>query len=204
MSSKLSKIAAKDAKIVSDEKLKISFEYISLGSEEFFFHGLEQEYYVKFFECITQIKKSVEKDILEQTHPSLKPKSIFNKKGTKDEFPSSVINKVADKIFLETRNRDEANSQAKSITTKRAFEVRVTRSYGRLHGFIWNNIFHVVWVDPAHNLYPLNKYGIRKQEDYATVKAFSGDEVVRLKDELKNLQEQYDELFSEWASSNGG
>ncbi|WP_204105855.1 MULTISPECIES: hypothetical protein [Spirulina sp. CCY15215] len=108
---------------------------------------------------------------------------------------------MADKLFLETRDRNSAKSEAESITIKRAFEVRVTKSYGRIHGFIWNNIFHVVWVDPAHNLYPKNEYGVRKQQDYATVKSFSGDEVIRLKDELKALQEKYDELFAIWASS---
>ena len=201
MSSKISKIAAKDAQTVGSEKLKISFEYMDWSTQEFFFHGLEQSYYFKFFECITQIKKSVEKDILEQTHPLLTPKSIFHKRGTKDEFPSGVIGKVADKLFLETRDRDSANDEAISITTRRAFEVRVAKSYGRLHGFIWNNIFHVVWIDPAHNLYPLNKYGVRKQEDYATVQSFSGDEFVRLRDELRTLQEQYDELYEEWANT---
>jgi len=200
MSDKFSKIAAKDAKAVSSEKLKISFEYMDWETEEFFFHGLEQGYYIKFFECITQIKQSVEKDILEQTHPSLTPKSIFNKNGTKNEFPVSVIDRVANKLFLETRDKESANDEAESITTRRAFEVRVAKTYGRLHGFIWNNIFHVVWVDPAHNLYPVNKYGVRKQEDYATVKSFSGEEIVRLRDELRDLQEQYDELYKEWAS----
>jgi hypothetical protein len=47
-------------------------------------------------------------------------------------------------------------------------------------------------VDPAHNLYPLNEYGIRHQKDYATVKSFFGEEVIRLRNELKNLQERYD------------
>jgi len=202
MSNKLLKIAAKDAKAVSNEKLKISFEYMDWETEEFFFHGLEKIYYVKFFECITKIKQSVEKDILEQTHTSLIPKSIFNKRGTKNEFPTNVVGKVADKIFLETRDKKSAYNQSIAITTKRAFEVRIGKSYGRLHGFIWNNIFHIVWIDPAHNLYPLNNYGVRKQEDYATVKTFSGDEVVRLRDELKNLQNQYDELYSVWVSSN--
>ena len=201
MSSKLSKIAAKDAQAVSSEKLRISFEYMDLITQEFFFHGLEQSYYIIFFECITQIKKSVEKDILEQTHPSLTPKSIFNKRGTKNEFPSSIIDNVANKLFLETRDKDLAKDEATSITTRRAFEVRVTKSYGRIHGFIWNNIFHVVWVDPAHNLYPLNKYGVRNQENYATVKSFCGEEVIRLRDELKNLQEQYDELYKEFVNT---
>jgi hypothetical protein len=88
MGNKFAGIAAKDAEAVNSEKLKISFEYLDWETDEFFFHGLEAGYYQKFFECLTQIKQSVERDILEQTHPSLTPKSIFNKDGTKNEFPS--------------------------------------------------------------------------------------------------------------------
>ncbi len=108
---------------------------------------------------------------------------------------------MTDKLFLETRDWDWAKDEAVSITTKRAFEVRVAKSYGRIHGFIWNNIFHVVWVGPAHHLYPLNEYGVRHQKDYATVKSLSGEEVIRLRNELKNLQKRYDELYAEWAKT---
>lgn len=201
MASKISKIAARDAQAVGNEKLKVSFEYIDLSTEIFFFHGLDQSYYSKFFECITEIKKSVEKDILEQTHTSLIPKSIFNQKGTQNEFPSAVVQRVADKLFAESKNKESSINEATAITSRRAFEVRVAKSYGRIHGFIWNNVFHVVWIDPAHNLYPQNKYGIRGQRDYATVKTFSGDELIRLRDELKNLQEKYDELYEAWGNT---
>lgn len=201
MSNKFAHIAEKDEKAVTKEKLKISFEYLDWGTEEFFFHGLEASHYQKFFECLTQIKHSVERDIVEQTHQSLIPKSIFNKAGTKNEFPVSVVDKVANKLFLETKDKSSSKDKAIAITTKRAFEVRVGKSYGRLHGFIWNNIFHIVWLDPAHNLYPINKYGVRKQENFATVKSFSGDEAVRLRDELKTLQDTYDELFAIWAEN---
>ncbi|WP_204105857.1 MULTISPECIES: hypothetical protein [Spirulina sp. CCY15215] len=56
MSNRFAKIAEQDAKAVSSEKLKVSFEYIDWETEEFFFHGLEPKYYEKFFECITQIQ----------------------------------------------------------------------------------------------------------------------------------------------------
>lgn len=194
-------IAEQDARAVSSEKLKVSFEYMDWETEEFFFHGLESEYYKKFFECITQIQKSVEKDIVEQTHPSLRPKSIFNKNGTKNEFPTSVVEKLANKLLPETKDIESAKARAKKITENSAFEVTVTKEKkGRIHGFILNKIFYVVWVDPAHNLYS-SKYGVRKQKDYATVRSFSGDEVIRLRDELKKCHEEYDELLTEWISS---
>ncbi|HGY9617655.1 hypothetical protein ACK14O_26315 [Vibrio harveyi] len=193
--SKYSKIADKSAKDVGDEKLNVSFEYLDMDTEEFFFHGMEAEFYKKFFNCITTIKQSVNRDIAEQTHPALTPKSIFNKGGTKSAFPDDVIKKVKDKLFIETRNENESKEKAKEITSARAFEVRITKASGRIHGFLWNNRFNIVWIDPAHNLYPKNTHGVRKQEDYAKVRCCSIEELYSLKEQLKSLQTEYDELF---------
>jgi hypothetical protein len=194
------KIASEDVKLVANECLRISFEYLDWDTEEFFFHGLKVEYYQKVFDCLSEIKRCKEKDIVEQTHPSLKQKSIFNKNGTKNSFPDSVIKKISDNLFVQSRDRESSDSEAIDLTSKRAFEVRVARTYGRLHGFIWNNTFHVVWFDPAHNLYPIKKYGVRKHEDFAKVRCFSPDEIVRLRDELKQCQEKFDELYDTWAN----
>ncbi|NEP63103.1 MAG: hypothetical protein F6K31_40390 [Symploca sp. SIO2G7] len=49
---KYRRIADSDAQAVSDEKLRVSFEYIDWNTEEFFFHGMEVKYYQKMFACI--------------------------------------------------------------------------------------------------------------------------------------------------------
>ncbi|EHI5143939.1 hypothetical protein QNE83_000972 [Vibrio alginolyticus] len=201
--SKYKKLADKSAKEIDEEKLTVSFEYLDMDTEEFFFHGLEADFYKKFFRCITTIKQAINKEIAEQTHPSLIPKSIFNKKGTKGAFPSIVVDKVKDKLFVETRDEADSEQKAIEITSGRAFELRITKVSGRIHGFLWNNRFYVVWIDPAHNLYPLNQFGIRKQEDYAKVRCCSIEELCKLKDELKNLQDEYDELFTAYAELDG-
>ena len=91
MANKYKKIADNDAKTISDEKLKLSFEYLDWESEEFFFHGMEAKYYHKFFECMTIIQSSTEKDITQQVHSSLSPKSIFNTNTSiKGSFPERV------------------------------------------------------------------------------------------------------------------
>lgn len=197
---KYSQIADSDAQAVADEKLRISFDHIDWDTEEFFFHGMEASYYQKFFTCITEIKKCREKEIAEQNHPSLSPKSIFNTSTSiKDSFPAGVINKIKEKLFVETRDEDESKAKAAEIA-KRAFEISLSKSYGRLHGFIWNNTFHVVWFDPAHNLYPM-KYGITQHRDAATVKCFSPEEALRLQEKIKELQEEYNELYQTFADS---
>ena len=193
-------IADNDAKNVSDEKLKVSFEYLDWGSEEFFFHGMEVKYYQKFFACITEIKASNEKDIAQQTHPSLSPKSIFNSSSSiKGSFPEYVISKMAEKLFVQTRDRENAELDAKEILS-RAFEISLSKNYGRLHGFLWNNVFHLVWFDPAHNLFPMDK-GITRHVDAAKVTCFSPDEALKLQAKIKELQSEYNELYEAFANS---
>lgn len=191
---KFASIADQDAKIVAEERLRVSFEYIDWESEEFFFHGMEIKYYQKFFDCIETIKSSKEKQITEQTHPSLSPKSIFNS-GTaiKNSFPEHIIEKIKSKLFVETRDEETSKAKANEIAS-RAFEVRVTKNYGRIHGFIWNNTFNIVWLDPAHNLYSI-KSGITKHRDAATIKCFSPDECLRLQETIRELQQEIAELY---------
>ena len=191
---KFASIADQDAKIVAEERLRVSFEYIYWESEEFFFHGMEIKYYQKFFDCIETIKSSKEKQITEQTHPSLSPKSIFNS-GTaiKNSFPEHIIEKIKSKLFVETRDEETSKAKANEIAS-RAFEVRVTKNYGRIHCFIWNNTFNIVWLDPAHNLYSI-KSGITKHRDAATIKCFSPDECLRLQETIRELQQEIAELY---------
>lgn len=191
-------IADNDAKIVSDEKLKVSFEYIDWVTEEFFFHGMEVKYYQKFFTCITEIKSSNEKDIAQQSHSSLLPKSIFNTSTSiKDSFPEVIVSKITEKLFVQTRDKESAKIQAKEIIS-RAFEINLSKNYGRLHGFLWNNVFHLVWFDPAHNLYPMDK-GITRHVDAAKVTCFSPNETLKLQAKIKELQIENNELYEAFA-----
>ncbi|NEQ66624.1 MAG: hypothetical protein F6K21_14175 [Symploca sp. SIO2D2] len=191
---KYRRIADSDAQAVSDEKLRVSFEYIDWNTEEFFFHGMEVKYYQKMFACVCEISKCKESDITEQSHPSLSPKSIFNSSSSvRDSFPESIISQIQEKLFIQTRDKNSSRAQAIEIAS-RAFEVSLSKNYGRLHGFIWNNTFHIIWFDPAHNLYPMRS-GITKHKDAATVKCFAPDEILRLQSKIKELQEENAELY---------
>jgi hypothetical protein len=196
---KIAFTADQDARIIAEERLRVSFEYIDWDSEEFFFHGMEVSYYQKFFNCIATIQSSKEREITEQTHPSLFPKSIFNTKTSiRQSFPIQVTEKIKDKLFVQTRDEQSSLDQAEEIVS-RAFEVRLGKNHGRIHGFIWNNTFNIVWFDPAHNLYPM-KNGIKKHIDAATVRCFSPDEVLRLQEKIKALQEENTELYESLCS----
>lgn len=130
----------------------------------------------------------------------MSPKSIFNTKTSiKTAFPEAVVNKIKAKLFVQTRDEESACTEALEIAS-RAFEISLSKNYGRFHGFIWNNTFHIVWFDPAHNLYPM-KQGIQKHKDIATVKCFSPDEAKRLQQIIQELQCENAELYEALAQS---
>ncbi len=69
---------------------------------------------------------------------------------------------------------------------KDSFELMVAKNSGRIHGFLFANKFHVVWFDPAHNLFPGmvdgKKRPIKLPKDVQEVKPFSPEEFKRLRD----------------------
>ncbi|OXM15454.1 hypothetical protein [Paenibacillus herberti] len=40
-----------------------------------------------------------------------------------------------------------------------AYQFALSKRKGRVHGFLIENIFYIVWLDPHHNLYPDDKFG---------------------------------------------
>lgn len=203
---KLLRIAEGDHKQVESTRLRVSFEFVDWDTSNLFFiHGLELDHYKKIFDCIERLGQSTEAQIVQQTHDSLTPKAIFrNERGIKSSFPDEVVSRIKAKLRPEAASNDDPDDAAKKIAAK-AFEVQVQgKNYGRIHGFVWNKSFHIVWFDPAHNLYPRKGEKPKEHRDYATVPGFSPDalEAVRLEnrrlhDEHDALRRQYEEACKE-------
>lgn len=215
--------AERDHAKVAKEKLRVSFEFLDLSLVHFFFHGLDAEHYRKIFDCVNSVADATEDQIVQQTHPSLEAKSIFNTAtGTYKRFPESVEESVARKIAGAAPQVDpldkaamkaaqdehavviaRAKADAKRIVNT-AFEVSAGRAWGRIHGFVWDKTFYAVWFDPAHNLYPKKTVGIRLHREYAAVKGFAPDDVAevvsinrQLADDFDALQQKYESLEAE-------
>ena len=203
---------------VAAERLRLSFEYLDLTLPQVFVYGLAPEYYEKIFACFHEITCATEAQIREQSHPSLTPKSIFNSDtSTYDAFPETNVDSLKVKIAANMRGNGEsrenalaiAETQAKQSVERHAFEVLVSRRYGRIHGIVWVKVFYVVWIDPAHNLYPTE--GIKLHDAFHTVKFFAPDAVNALRDEhnghverltseLNKLRKENDELMVVFAN----
>lgn len=201
----LARIAEADHGKVSSESLTLSFDFIDWGSKEFFIHGLDSDYYEKLFACFAEIKRSKASEVVQQTHSSLIPKFINfgGDKSTliKSSFPDTIVEGLASAFRSESRDYEEAKAKARETLLKNCFEVRVTKTYGRVHGFVFSNRFHVVWFDPAHNLFPGKdpKTGkereVKYYEDMKSCKPVRPDDLVALREENIRLQKENEEIL---------
>jgi len=198
---KIHKFVEESHRKVTREKLKISFEFVDWDSEEFFIHGLTKKYYELLFDAFCDIQKSTANEIKQQKHPRLIPKYI-NWNGdntiTKHSFPEKI------KLSLIPQcgnNEDELQKQFEEMT-RDSFELRIAKGYGRIHGFILDNTFYVIWFDPAHNLFPGrdDKGRIQKiklPDKVAFVKTFCSKEINRIKELNITLYAENQKLMQE-------
>lgn len=73
----------------------------------------------------------------------------------------------------------------------RFYQISVSKAKGRIHGFMIENTFFIVWLDPDHNLYPMEKHGGLKISDPAK------SELEILEEKLKKCEEKYSKLEQE-------
>lgn len=187
MGNKITKLANQSFQKNESEYLKISFKYIDWDCEHFFLQGLKNESYKEIFAVFERLKNTTIKSFREQTaYGGLKPKSIFNTNtGLYKTFNENTYSLVK----TDLQQQIDSDFQAEDIL-KQAFEIRITgKNQGRIHGFLWNTTFHIVWFDPAHNLY-YGKRDPKTMREYATVKrCFSSEEFEKLQKENSELYE---------------
>lgn len=175
---------------IEAERLSISFEYLDWDTELFFVHGLSEKYYHHLFNLFCEVKKSIADHIKLQTHPRLHPKCIRWKNAsyiTQDSFPSSITDRIKTSLKNQSRESEEDLKKQVEEVIKDSFELMVAKNYGRVHGFLFANKFHVVWFDPAHNLFPgKDENGkerlVRLPKDVEEVRTFCPEEINRIKD----------------------
>ncbi|QHZ50947.1 hypothetical protein [Paenibacillus larvae] len=67
----------------------------------------------------------------------------------------------------------------------------ISKASGRVHGFVIDNVFYIVWLDKEHNLYPMQRHGGLTYCDYPK------DCYECLEDKYNSLKNKYDELSKE-------
>nr|WP_297532875.1 hypothetical protein [uncultured Roseateles sp.] len=184
--------------------LRVSFEFIDWETDLFFLHGFDAEFYVRLFTCLQTIQTCTVEQMAKKQLPSLGCKAIFKTDtGSRDGFPERIVARIAMMLSKDQSSLDP-EQEARHVV-QQAFEVSMGKNQGRLHGFLWNTAFNLVWFDPAHDLYPGN-HRIRGPRDVMQVKAGSHEQLLRLKGENdalvaenNRLAREFEELMSVWA-----
>lgn len=195
----INKLADKSHNESKSEHLKVSFEHLDWDKKEFFVHGCTEEYYHHLFDVFCEIKKSTAQQIKQRQILRLRPKPIVWHKETtitQSSFPA----KIKESLKSQTDGSDEDQQNQFDDMTRDAFELMVAKNYGRVHGFIFNNTFYVVWFDPAHNLFLGADRGDGKtgkvvySDAYKKMNLYCPGEINKLKNLNRLLDEENSEL----------
>ena len=135
-----SKIAPSQTKIVPGgtgsgiTTINFSFRYIDAPHEKFTFSAQNPVYFCKVLDRLKDLSTMTEREFTTDRGGSLKSHPI-------DWQTTS-----------EPKGFQHLNEQFQSYTP---YQFAISRNeYGRIHGFFIGNVFHIVWLDPAHQLYP--------------------------------------------------
>lgn len=119
------------------EGLQFSFKFLDLDSnDKFSVTDREAAYFVKLLERF--------KDVCGITHSDFIACRSSSLKSNKIDFSRSS----------EPKGFTCLNPQLRAYAAQ-AFEFEITRNeHGRVHGFLRENVFYVIWLDPRHRLFP--------------------------------------------------
>lgn len=125
-------VAGTNRQVVSG--ISFSFRYIDAHHEKFSFAAQDSAYFCKVLERLKDLSTLTEREFIADRGATLKSHPI-------DWLYTS-----------EPEGFTHLNDQLRDYTP---YQFAVSRNeHGRVHGFFIGNVFHVVWLDPHHRLYP--------------------------------------------------
>lgn len=108
------------------------FRYLDTGNEKFCFSGRDSSYLVTLLDRLKHACALSITEMMQQT-----------------PWRCHFID------FSQTSEPKGFSSIPEHLREQRPIQFQLTsNAYGRVHGFMIDNIFHVVWLDPEHRLYP--------------------------------------------------
>lgn len=114
--------------------ISFSFRYLDKRHSKFDYAGRESAYFCKVIERISSICDMTLSEVLTNRSSSMRAHPIdWSKTSEPDGFSS-------------------LNQQLRESTPYQ-FSIS-SNEHGRVHGFFLGNVFHVVWLDHKHRLYP--------------------------------------------------
>lgn len=110
-----------------------SFRHLDSGTPEFSPAGCTAEWYAALMERMRDVSTMRHQELLSSRSPALRAHPIAWEDTSKPEGFTHL------------------NQQ---LRTAEPYQFQVSKQNGRVHGFFIDVVFHVVWLDPHHRLYP--------------------------------------------------
>lgn len=113
----------------NDDKIKISFEVFSREIDMFNLGSADQEWFISLLDTIKLLTSITKKQLFYEYKDKFKPHHYGGKINYKDDY---LLN---DQIYDE------------------AYQLRINKSQGRIHGFFVGNTYYIRFLDKNHNMY---------------------------------------------------
>lgn len=115
--------------------ISFSFRYMDHEHNKFSFAAQEPAYFCKVLERMKGLSTMTAREFTADRGGALKSHPIdWHNTSEPDGF-------------------SHLNEQFQSYTP---YQFAISRNeHGRVHGFFINDVFHIVWLDPSHQLYPM-------------------------------------------------
>lgn len=118
-----------------DDKIKISFEVFAREVKLFNLGSATSEWYISLFDTLNHLTSITKKQLFSEYYSKYEPHHYEGKINLKDEY------------LLNEQISDEA------------YQLRISKSKGRIHGFFVGNTYYIRFLDNEHNMYDSEGYG---------------------------------------------
>lgn len=158
----------------SRETLLFTFQFFDRDHEAFNLGHTEKDWYISLMDCLREVCRINRHELMVVQ---------------KNHYQAHVHD--WDKLDYKYKLDDDFLIQVECC------QFSLTKSTGRVHGFIIGNRFYVVWLDPHHNLYPSERHGGR---EFYTRPLTTYEKLLveheNLKEGYQDLREKYQDLYS--------
>lgn len=114
--------------------LSFSFRYMDRRHQKFDYSGRDAAYFCKVLERLSTLSALTTRELHAERSSALRAHPIAWSDTTEPEGFSHLHEQLR-----------ECRPYQFSISSN---------AHGRVHGFFLDSVFHIVWLDPGHNLYP--------------------------------------------------
>lgn len=158
----------KEQKNIEEQPIKISLEFFDRTNEMFNLGNAKEKWYLSFLDTIQLLTQITKKQLFGEYKDRFKPHPYDEKDlNYKDPF---LLDEQAE-----------------------AYQLRINKGSGRIHGFFVENTYYIRFLDNNHNMYDSEGYGGVQYYDHP-LNEFEvlQDEVHKIKEENKVLAQSID------------